>query len=352
MMSNSLQKRAFLILLLFSLGLGLYVIYPFLMVLLLSCIVAAVFFPIHNKFFQWFRGKSNLAAACSVLCFVLFLIIPIVTLLSLVTAQLAGLIQGFSQSFSGNNAYELLDKWVVFFEPALTKIEKVLGFKIELSVISSKAIQWLAQVLTTYSPEVFFRTTSFLFQFFIMLIVLFYLFRDGKSFLERIIRLSPIEDKYERHLIQETKKTIYGVIYGNFLTGLLQATLATIGFYIIGLEGALVWGFITFFMSFIPIIGTSGVLIPVAIGQLIQGNYWQTLFIAVYGAIVIGSIDNLLRPILIKTNVHQAWLFLSLFGGLAVFGAMGLILGPIIMAIITALVHIYEMNYLEEKSST
>ncbi len=62
------------------------------------------------------------------------------------------------------------------------------------------------------------------------------------------------------------------------------------------------------------------------------------------------SIDNLLRPILFKTNVHQAWLFLSLFGGLAVFGAMGLILGPIIMAIITALVHIYEMNYLEEKN--
>ncbi|MCP5468089.1 MAG: AI-2E family transporter [Deltaproteobacteria bacterium] len=350
-MPSSLQKRAFIILLLFFLGLGLYVVYPFLMILILSCVVAAVFYPLHNKFLQWTRNRKNLSASISVVSFIFFLIIPVAIILSLVAAQLTSLIQTLTQSLSQNSAYELIEKFQNFSEPILVNIEKFLGFKIELSTITSRVLQWLAQFLATYSPEVFFKTTSFLFNFFIMLIVLFYLFRDGKDFLERLIRLSPIQDNYERHLIQETKKTIYGVIYGNFLTGLLQAILATIGFYIIGLEGALVWGFVTFFMSFIPLIGTSGVLVPVIISQLVQANYWQAAFITIYGAVIIGSIDNLLRPILIKTNIHQAWLFLSLFGGLAVFGAIGLILGPVIMAIITALIHIYETNFLEEEAS-
>lgn len=346
-----LERRAFLFLLAILIAGGVYVLFPFLKTILLSIVLAIVFYPLHEKFLKWTGKRSNLAAFFSILAVLLFLIFPIAALLTLVTSQIAGLLEHIPQTMGQGGLKTVLSNGYAYMQPGVAKLEHVLGVKFDVLPLLLKGVQNFAQILAGYSPAVVSGTASFFLHFFIMLMVLFYLFRDGKVFFQTLMILSPVKDQYEMKLASEIKVTIDGIFYGSFLTGLVQAVLSGLGFYFAGVEGSLVWGTITFFVSFIPVIGTATVFIPLIIMLLVQGHLWHALFLGIYGAVVTGSADNILKPVLIKSNMHPLVLFLGLFGGMAVFGAMGLLLGPILMAMLTATVRIYSKDFRESSAS-
>lgn len=344
--NRKVERRAFVILLVVLIIASVVVIYPFLNTVLIAGVLAMLFFPLHRKYLKWVKQRKNIAAGLSVLSVIILFLIPVGILVALLTAQLATLVQKLPQDMGTNNVSGLLTHWEGYVTPWIAKIETMFGVEINLIEMVSRGIRWLGQAIAQYSPSVVAETAGVIINLIVMLIILFYLFRDGPRLIEKIIVLSPIKDRFERELAGEIENTVYGIFYGSFLTGAIQGALATIAYYIVKVPGALVWGVLTFFFSFIPIVGTGAVIIPIIIYLIIQGEYGYAAFLAIYGGVVIGSSDNFLRPMLIRTHVHQALIFLSLFGGLAVFGPMGILIGPVVMALLTGTVKIYEDNYL------
>lgn len=340
-----LEKRSFLLLLALLLALGLYVLWPFLHTLILSVILVVMFYPLHQWIVRKLPKWQGIAASLSVFAVILFIIIPVALIVTLVTTQIFSVVSNLSQNISKPQIADLISHYQDQIAFVIAKVEYHLGVDINLVPTIERGLNGLARMVATYSPAVLAETANIFLHLFIMIIVMFYLFRDGDKFYQAMIRISPVKDQYEHKLAREFKETIYGVFYGSFLTGIIQAILATVGYYLAGVEGPIVWGTITFFVSFIPIIGTAGVIIPLAIVLILQGHWKQAVFLGVYGAAVIGMADNLLRPLLTRSNMHQLVLFLSIFGGLAVFGAIGLLLGPIIMAMLTAVLNIYQRDF-------
>lgn len=341
------EKRAFLFLLTLLLIGGLYVLWPFIETILLSIILAILFYPLHERYLRWMGQRRRLAALASLLSVFLLLLLPFAVLTTLVTSQITGLMKFIPSSMPAGNVQEYLVGWFYRFDPWITKIEAFFNLNLDLFALLSQGLQKFAQHFAAFSSQFLSGTINFFFSFFIMMIVLFFLFRDGDKFFEILIRLSPVKDKYERALALDIRDTLQGVFYGSFLTALVQAVLATIGFALVGIPGYLVGGGITFFMAFIPIIGTGAAVLPLVIVLFIQGKISSAIFLIGYGALVIGSADNLLKPLLIRSNMHQLVLFLSLFGGMVVFGPLGLLLGPIIMALLTSMLKFYERDFSE-----
>lgn len=336
MNSPAAEKRGFLILLGIMLFLGLYVLWPFIKTIVLSVVIAVLVFPLHKKILGWTKRKT-LSAFLSIVLVFLLIIIPIATLGMLVTLQIQKLLhQAPSEIFS--SLYVSAQIWV-------TKIEDMLQVQFHFLDFLKESLQTAGNYLAQYSPNMVMETADFFYHFFIMMMVLFYFFIDGERFLEIIIRLTPVKDRYERHLAAEMKTTIYGVFYSSFLSGLLQAITATLGYYIAGIDGYLVWGCVTFFVAFIPAVGTALVLVPLIISLFVQGHSGHAIFLIIYSVLIIGSIDNIVKPLLIKGDMHPLVLFLSVFGGMTMFGPIGLLLGPIIMSMLTATIKIYSRDF-------
>jgi len=330
------ERTAFLVLFGLLALLGLYVIYPFLKTVLLSIVLTVLFFPLNEWILKRFK-RPNLAAALSVIAIILFIFVPLAILASLVGRQVGSLLE--------NAPNELLSSWYVSLQIWVTKIEDMLGVQFNLLEYYQKGLKWLGTSLAGITSGLVVETAHFIFHFFILSIVSFYLFRDGRRFFEVMIHLVPVKDQYERSLAHEMQNTIHGVFYGSFLTALLQAILATLGYWIAGVPGYLVWGCITFFVAFIPMIGTGAAVIPLVIMLFAQGKTGSAIFLSLYAAGIIGLVDNIVKPLLIRSNMHPLIIFLSLFGGIAVFGPTGLLLGPIILSLLTATVKMYSRDF-------
>lgn len=346
-MANSTQTehRAFLVLLGLLILIVSFLLYPFLNAIVLAIVLAVLFQPLHDKYLKWTRGRVNTSAALSTLSVVVLLIVPLAIVLTLVTAQLRELVM----ASEGVSAEPSVSGFIQYLQVKLTQLgrslEGLIGLQMELGPYIRKSMSQMAQTLAKYSPQVVAETANFFLHFFIMLILLLYFFRDGKKFIIAFIRLTPVKDTYEHKLAAEIHETIRGVFYGNFITGLLQAVFATLGFFVLDVDGYLVWGALTFFMSFIPTVGTGAVVIPVIVTLFLQGKTVQAVILIFYGGLIVGGIDNLLRPYLMRQNMHPIFLFLSVFGGLTVFGPIGLLLGPMLMALLNATIRIYAKDF-------
>ncbi len=173
----------------------------------------------------------------------------------------------------------------------------------------------------------------------VTLFVLFFFFRDGDALVERIVRSIPYDarrkEKLERHLEGVTR----AVVFGTVVTALVQGSLLGIGFWITGVPSPVVFGALTAVASFVPLVGTALVWVPAAIYLFAQGVLWKTLFLVAWSLAIVGTADNFLRPFLVsgKSRVGTLTVFFGGLGGLAAFGFVGLFLGPVILALVLAL---------------
>lgn len=343
--SNTVERRAFIFLLAVLLAAGAWVLFPFLKTLLIGAVFTVLLYPVHKKYLAWTKGRGWLAASLSVLTEFITIVIPLVIIFVLLTAQLTSIVNAPSSETDSTSMSEVLSFFKVKLIELSRRFESLSGLDVNLDVYIRGKMKELAGVVAAYMPSILSETMNFGLHLFVMLTVSYYLFLEGEGFLKLWIRLSPVKDQYEKKLVEEIRETIQGVFYGSFLTAIVQAILATIGYYLAGLDGFLVWGLITFFMAFLPILGTGIVVIPLVLVLLLQGDTGPAVFLLLYGMAVVGTSDNLLRPLLIRSNMHPLVLFLSIFGGLAVFGMIGLLFGPIILAVLSATLKIYAKDF-------
>jgi predicted PurR-regulated permease PerM len=328
------QNISFIILLVIITVFFLYIVKPFFYAIFWAALIAGIFTPLHRIFNKKIRNP-NLCAGATLVIILLCLIIPIGLLINLLALEAFDIYRSFD-SQSGAWMETLTTTLNAMSQSALFA-----NFHIDQAFILEKS-QEIIKAVTGYiinHISAFTQNTIIIIiKFAVMLYTLFYFLRDGERLLEAISSHMPVNKRYLNTFSHQFLSTAKASLKFTFVIGGIQGFLGGMIFYITGIERALVWGVIMLGLSILPAVGCSFVWMPAGIIMLFLGHIWQGITILIFGAVVISSVDNLLRPVLLgrDTKMHALLIFLSTLGGIAVLGISGFVMGPIIAALLLA----------------
>ena len=325
--------------LLIVLGLALYICWlmlqPFFNVLLWAMVLTVVFYPMHLRIRH--RSKSpSLAAATSTLLVVLLIVLPVTFITIAVVRELSGAAANLQAGVQ-----RLADPNVPFVGWLLEKTRNY------VDIDQASAREFLANRMQSWG-ELLARSTLVVVggavgavaQMVLVVFTMFYLFRDGERLRSAVYDILPLERVQSHSITLRTRDVIAATLYGVLVIAAVQGTLGTFIFWALGLPSPLLWGVVMFFLSMIPMAGSFLVWLPAAIVLALTGALMKAAILVVWGLLVIGSIDNFLSPRLVgkRARLHELLVFFSVLGGLQVFGVLGLVLGPVMVAITLALI--------------
>ena len=183
--------------------------------------------------------------------------------------------------------------------------------------------------------------------FFLALFTLFFFLRDGAAFVSWAQRLLPMDREHQERLCRNIVDAVTAVVHGALVVAMVQGLLAGLGYWVLGVPFAVLWGVITAFAALLPFGGTTLITIPVSLYLFLQGDNVKGIFMLIWGLGVVVTIDNVLKPLFIGTRIKLPMLilFFGILGGLAVFGALGLILGPVVFVLLAVLLDLYTEEY-------
>jgi predicted PurR-regulated permease PerM len=329
------------------------VLQPFLTYLILAAVLATAFYPVYSRILRLFKNRSRLASVAT--CFlILFLIIVPLLIFILLLGKQAYDTYNFIQHHLQNGFLDPFIKWekggVVY--DWLSTIRSQVGPVIDIESIDLKknitdVARTVTSFLATQSASVLKGFGGLLLGFFIMFFALYYFFKDAKIIIKKVMILSPLPKEYEIELIKKFKQISLASLYGIFLTSIAQGIVGGIGFAIAGIPSPIFWGTAIAFFSLVPVIGTSIVWLPASLILLASGNVVGGIFVFFWGLLLVSTVDNFLRAFLIggRTNTNPLLTFLAVFGGLGMFGLVGVIFGPMILTLFFSFAHIYELEY-------
>ena len=336
-MSN-FEDRTFLVLLTaVSLAFA-WILWPFYAALLWAVVFATVFAPAHGRLLNSMRGHPNVAALTAVLLILTLVLLPL-TLTAMSVGQEA------------TSLYEKIETGEVDFGRFLTQLLQTLpGWAIELlnrigindigdvQARLSIALKQGSEFIATQAIAIGQSTAHIVVSFFLMLYLLFFFLRDGRELSQRLKEAIPLRAEQKRALFSKFAIVIRAMFKGTILVALLQGLLGGLIFWLLNIPAPVLWGVVMAFLSLLPAIGSALIWLPVAIYLLVTGAVWQGLVLAAYGALVIGLVDNLLRPFLIgmDTKLPDYVVLIATLGGIAIFGLNGFVIGPVIAAMFVA----------------
>lgn len=338
MNSPELQQNAFLLLLIvISLAFG-WILLPFFGAIFWSSVLAIIFVPFYRWLLERLGQRQNLAALTTLLLCLIMVILPF----TLITASLLQEGVVFYQRIRSGElnfgvyfeqVMSALPPWMVKFldKAGLASISEL---KDMLSNIALQGSQRLAEEALQIGQNTF----EFVVSFGIMLYLLFFLLRDGTFLSARITQAIPLGLKHKRNLFGKFTTVVRATVKGNIAVAAIQGTLGGVIFSFLGIQGALLWGFVMAFLSLLPAIGAALIWAPVAIYFLLTGAIWQGITLIAFGVLVIGMVDNVLRPILVgqDTRIPDYVVLISTLGGMVLFGLNGFVIGPVIAALFIA----------------
>ncbi|WP_456393325.1 AI-2E family transporter [Persephonella sp.] len=336
----------------FFLFLGYLLFKPFLKVIILSILITIIFYPLYLKLLVKLKSPLISSFLMTLLVFT-FIIIPSITLVSFFVNQIVTIYPLVIQNISRYKDIELLIKEI----PIVSKIYEIitgtlksLNIQVDISDAIRGIINEIVSFVIQQGKGLFLDVTLLVVGIVIMIITIFFLFKDGDALYYRIYSIIPLSDKDKNFLLSKSYKAIQGVVLGSVLTAIAQGILSFIGYFAIGLEMSYFWAFITFMAAFIPVGGASLVWVPVAIYTLLTKGFLTAFLFAIYGTFVISTIDNIIKPVVIgdKTNIHPMVLVFAILGGLHLFGFIGVFLAPIILVMIDNMLQLFKEKYVTD----
>lgn len=333
-----LHKRSFILLLIAVTTAFIWVLSEYSLAIFWGVAFAIVFSPFHKRVVARMPNKPTLAAILTLLLSLFVVILPMV-LISLSLVKETSTI--YERINSGNTSvgsylqqiFNALPSWLT---PWLEKLH--LGTLEEMqSKLSNIALQ-ASKLAASKAVGLGQNTLGFVVGFGVMLYLMFFLLRDGKSLTERIWRSTPLAPEHKRELAIKFTTVIRATVKGNLAVAAAQGALGGLIFWILGIQGPVLWAVVMAFLSLLPAVGAGLVWGPVAIYFLATGDTTKGLVLAAYGTLVIGFVDNMLRPLLVgkDTKMPDYIVLISTLGGMAVFGLTGFVLGPAIAALFMA----------------
>lgn len=325
----------------FLIALSIFVLYlcfiifrPFLKPLFAAVVIAVVFFPVQARMLTVVRSP-NLAAILSTLLVTLIIIVPAILLGAAIYQELEHLgqfLQAKSEESGGwspllNRLLETPTYWLARLGVDVSKLnlgERVRG-----------ALGQVTAFLFQEGQAVIGNFISFIVNTVITLFTLFFLFREGRSLRRRIAAILPLHTEQIDKLFTGINNTIMATVYGGLVVAAVQGALTGLALWVFGVPSPVLWGVVAAMFSLVPLVGSAAVWLPASIYLFISGHWVQALILIAWGGGVVGTIDNVLRPMLMsgRVRMHTLLIFFSVFGGVQVFGFIGLFAGPVILAV-------------------
>jgi predicted PurR-regulated permease PerM len=331
----SIQRASFYVLLVVVTVAFLWLLVPYYTAVLWAVILAILFFPLHKRLERFLGGRSTIAALLTVLLCICLVILPALVLLASLVQEGTSLYQRISSNEIDLNAHLLRLQAVLptFVDDWLNSLK--LGGFAELWAKLSSGVMEAGQSIAGGVLSFGQNTLQFFISMGLMLYLLFFLFRDGAS-LGRMMRHSiPLSDDYTRQFLDKFAAVVRATVRGNVIIAIIQGTIGGISFWALGIEAALLWGVVMTFLSMLPAVGAAIVWIPAAIWLFLVGAWIKGIIMVVIGALVIGLVDNLLRPPLVGQGARlpDYVVLISTVGGISLFGLSGFVIGPLIAAL-------------------
>lgn len=318
-------------------ALGIYLCYrlaaPFLSSLVWALALAVVSAPFH----RWLEAKlkhRNVAAMASVLLVGLMVVVPAIFVGQRLVLQAAKGAEMVTAQVQSGEWRQAIDS-----RPRLA----LLADRIEREVDLPGSLQTLAAWLTRSAKSIVAGSVVQVIGFLLTFYLLFFFLRDRDAVLRTLRSLAPLSNVEMDRLMDRVGDTICATIYGTLAVSAVQGLLGGLMFWWLGLSAPLLWGVVMAVLAVVPVLGAFVVWVPAAAFLALDGHWGAALILALWGLIVVSGIDNLLRPLLVgnRLNLHVTLAFMSVVGGLIVFGASGLILGPVVLAITAGLLEIW-----------
>jgi len=339
-------SRTFLLLLLaFITIVFVRMIQPFILTLLLAAIAAGLTYPLYRRIERLLGGRQTAAAIVALVLVLVVIVTPLLGLLGVVAAQAVSVGQSAgpwvkAQLDSPSDLARYLHRlpFYEYIEPYRGQILERLG------EIASRISQFLVNGLSAATKG----TVGFFFQFFIMLYAMYFFLVGGRATLERVTSHVPLPEKDVRMMLDKFVSVSRATIKGTLVVGIVQGGLAGIAFAVVGIHGAVFWATVMAVLSIIPAVGSGLVWVPAAIFLVVTDRVAAAVGLTVWCVLVVGSVDNLLRPLLVgrDTKMPDLLILLSTLGGLSLFGLVGFVIGPVVAALFLAAWDLYRGEFI------
>jgi len=317
---------------------------PFITAILVAAFLAIAFQRPYNFFLKITNNRQGISSFCTSFLVVLIVIIPLFFMAGMIVNE----VNVFYQTFLADS--DSYHRYLAVFTGNLKKLPIIQLADVDRIFSQSEFVGYfknISQTILSVIQGTYQALAGFALWVLAMFFALYYFLIDGKRAIKKILRLSPLKDAHEKIIIEKFISIVRATIKGVFILGVIQGTLGGMVFAIAGIQSPIIWGMLMVFFSLVPMIGTALIWFPAGIIMFLMGNIWQGIFILSVGVGIISTIDNLLRPRLIgkDTQIHPLLVFFATLGGLAVFGATGFIIGPVIVAMCLALWGIYAVEF-------
>ena len=334
-------SRGFLIVLAIALSILFYqIVSGFLVTVLLAGIFSAMAQPMYQWFVRLFRGRRSPASGATIFIVLTAIIVPLAGFLSIVVAQGISVTNSAvpwveRQMGQPDQLTRLLER-LPFWEQVAPYSDLVAGKVAELAGVVGNFLVNSVAALT-------FGTVTFLLHLFILLYAMFFFLIDGRKILDRILYYMPLTSEQEHQMVGRFVSVTRATIKGSLVIGIVQGGLAGLGFAVAGVPQAAFWGTVMAVLSIIPGLGTALVWIPGVIFLVATGHVIAGVLLAVWSIGIVGTVDNVLRPRLVgrDTKMSDLLILLSTLGGIFAFGAVGVIIGPIVAALFVTVWELY-----------
>ncbi len=347
---SPLVFRYFLLLFLVSSLLLGRLLWPFFSILILSFLLAGLFQPVYRFFNEKLKFSDQFSSlvTCFLIIFVVFL--PLMTFVIALSKEVLSIYPLIKDKNLALMLQQLLEEnetvgrikdifagfGIELHPERLTRVLSEFG-KVAGLFLYNQASSWAANIM------------HFVFSFFMMIIVIFFLLIDQERLISYILELSPLPDQQERQLFKKFEEIAKAVLVGNGICGLLQGFLGGAAFMFFGISSPILWGGIMAILAFLPIVGIGLVLVPAAAILFLKGNVGAGIFMLIFYGTLSFSVEYLLKPWVVgeRVKMHTLLVFLSILGGLSVYGVLGIIYGPLIVTAFLSMADIYRDNYSE-----
>ena len=341
MVDRKLQLHFLLILLLGAFVVTFFIVEPFILTISLAAIFAITLQPLYKKILIYLPEQRSIASLVTVSIAVICMLIPLLLITTQIFRESVTLYTSITEGDSGKNlVVSTIDGAGALLNTILPGAQTVFtSFSNNLDVYIKQGLAWIIDNLGV----VVSGFSIWLLDIFIFFVALYYFLKDGSGILKSLVKISPLDKDDTRTIFKRIHLAVNSVIKGNLLIAIIQGTLTAIGFAIFSVPNALLWGAVAVITALIPGVGTGIILLPGILYLFLTENIVGTIGLTVWGVVIVGLVDNLLRPKLVgdALSLHPLLILLSIIGGLFLFGPIGLFLGPIVMSLLFAFMDTY-----------
>lgn len=326
------------------------VLFPYITPIILALVIVIATFRLYRRLRIRLHGRKNLAAVLMLLGITVTIFLPATILGFMLVDQASQLMEtmkntdvdALTRDLQLGSRLAWVKRFVPGFDPS----------KIKLEAMAVDLVRKIPGLVASYGGSVLASFASLLIGFVMMLLAAYFFYVDGEKLARELRYLSPLPDRFDRQIFSRLRDVVNATFRGQFLTAIAQGAATGIGLAISGVPGSIFWGAITALFGVLPMVGAAAVWIPASAYLLIGAAigkiaWWKGVFLVLWGSLVVSLVDNLVRPWAMKgdTNLPAVLLFFSILGGLQAFGFTGILVGPLLFALLITVVDMYKVFF-------